>query len=286
MAGDVQQSYLLGYNHGLGQGPELLLQAHLPQDALIPDITPDEAMAHGVTALRARGLRLLHPAEVAEQIDAAVRERRPYALVRLGDGELLTLAQDRVMSWPEIRRVGAFLPRAGVNVPDPAARDELLQAVISANAVGVPMSRLPHYQPLFMRIARAYGLDLPSMQLTTSTINGALFEHGCLMRILQGRQILVIGNAAAPLAAALQPLGIGIAGVIAPVRGVADAARVVQEAVSLDYDLAWVSAGIAAVPICTRLAAAKGKPAIDFGSLADRMAALPAGPELQAVPNR
>jgi len=264
----------------------MLLQSYLPQDMLIPNITPEEAMAQGVSALKARGLRLLGSAQISAQIDAAIRERRPYSFVRLGDGELLTLAQERVMPCREIRRVGAFLPRSGVRVPDPAARDELLQAVRDASLVGVPTSRRPYFQPLLMKIAAVYGIDLTVMQLTTSTMNGAIYEQGYLMNILQGRRIFVIGNAAAPLAAALQRLGVGIAGMIAPVHGMADVTRVVREAAAVDYDLAWVSAGVAAIPICTRLAAATSKPAIDFGSLANRLAAVPAESVLHSAPNR
>lgn len=269
-----------GYADGLRSGKEALLQEFLPLDVLIPDLTPEAAMRAGIAALRESGYPILFPPAVFQKIDEAIREQRPYSFIRLGDGELLTLAQEHVLPIAEIRRVGAYLPKAGVSIPDPAARDALLDAVKNASLVGIPMSRMPYFQPLFVRIARAYGLPLGSMRLTTSTMNYSLDDQGYMMKLMEGRNILVIGNAAPQLASVLRKRGVSIAGVISPVHGFRDAERIIRIAASRSFDLALVSAGIAAVPICVRLAALTGKAAIDFGSLANRMAGIAADMEL------
>lgn len=255
-------------------GQEALLQEHLPMDVLIPGITPEAAIKAGIAALRSQGYPILFPPAVFKEIDSAIRERRPYSFVRLGDGELLTLAQHAVLPEQEIRRVAPYLPSAGVNIPDLEARDQLIQAVKNASLVGVPTSRLPYFQPLFVRVAQAYGIDIASLRLTTSTMNVSLDDHGFLTKLMENRKVLVIGNAARPLAEALRARGIHIVGAVSPVNGVKDAARVTSEAAKEDFDLALVAAGVAAVLICTRLAALTGKAAIDIGSHANRMAGI------------
>ena len=268
-------AYQRGYADGVTNGAEELLERLMPPDVLIPDLTPETALRAGIAALRSSGYPLLMPQAVFHELDAALREKRPFSFIRLGDGELLTLAQERVLPWDLIRTVGTFLPMAGVTVPDLAARDALLFALRNASLVGVPVSRKPFFQPLFVQIVRTYGIPLESLRLTTSTMNYSLDDHGLMMKLMEGRSVLVIGNVAPQLAAFLRSHGVTVTGVIAPVGGVRDAERVIALAAGVPFDLALVAAGIAAVPICVRLAALTGKVAIDFGSLANRMTGVP-----------
>jgi hypothetical protein len=268
-------AYQRGYADGMRNGLEALLEQLMPVDVLIPDLTPETVMRAGIAALRPTGYPLLMPPAVFQELDSALREQRPYSFIRLGDGELLTLAQERVLPLDTIRMAGAFLPKAGVTVPDLAARDALLFALRNASLVGIPVSRMPYFQPLFVQIVRTYGIPLESLKLTTSTMNYSLDDHGYMMKLMEGRKILVIGNVAPQLAAFLRKNGMAVTGVISPVRGFRDAERVIGIAAGYSFDLALVAAGIAAVPICVRLAAMTGKVAIDFGSLANRMTGVP-----------
>ena len=88
-------------------------------------------------------------------------------------------------------------------------------------------------------------------------------------RLLQGRKLLIIGNAAPELAHVLTGHGFIITGIISPVNGFADIERVMVEVRDIEFDLALVSAGIPAVMISYRIAAERGKVALDFGHLAD-----------------
>ncbi|MNJ57412.1 hypothetical protein D3C77_530000 [compost metagenome] len=54
-------------------------------------------------------------------------------------------------------------------------------------------------------------------------------------------------------------------------NGTRDVARVVQQAAQMEFDLAFVSAGIAAVGICTEIASQMGKVALDMGHLANKL---------------
>jgi len=274
-SGAEAAAYQRGYADGVRNGAEELLEQLMPPDVLIPDLTPETAMRAGIAALRPTGYPLLMPQAVFHELDAALREQRPYSFIRLGDGELLTLAQERVLPWDLIRTAGAFLPMAGVTVPDLAARDALVFALRNASLVGIPVSRKPFFQPLFVQIVRTYGIPLESLKLTTSTMNYSLDDHGLMMKLMEGRSVLVIGNVAPQLAAFLRSRGVTVTGVIAPVQGFRDAERVIALAAGLPFDLALVAAGIAAVPICVRLAALTGKVAVDFGSLANRLTGVP-----------
>ncbi len=267
-----RSDFELGYRQGLCDGAEQLLELQLPSDILIPDITATEAVAAGVQALRARAIPLLGAESVYAELDGALRERRPYAFIRLGDGELMTLAQEVVIPVSAVRASSPFLPYAGIVVPNLQARDEIARCVRLASLVGVPLSRKPQFQPLLFKTLRAHGIPCADLKLTTSTMNYALHEQGYLMPLLAGRKVLVVGNVAGELARALQLQGILIAGVVSPVRGYSDVDRAVSEAMMYDFDIALVSAGIPAVPIVVRLVQSTGKVAIDFGHSADRIA--------------
>ncbi|MBW4841065.1 MAG: hypothetical protein KZY74_16870 [Paenibacillaceae bacterium] len=215
---------------------------------------------------------LLTPAGVFAAANEALREGRPLSVVRLGDGELITLAHGTVISIGEALRWGAFLPYAGVHLPDPAAREALATAVRSADIIGVPESRHPSYQGLLFPVLHHYGIDYRTLRLTTSTVNYEMNTAGYLTRLLQGRRVLLIGNQAEALAGFLGQRGVNVVGWLAPVRGVADATEIAMRVREFpDFDLALVAAGVAAVMICVQLSREWGKVALDLGHLADKL---------------
>lgn len=276
-----EKAYGKGYLQGYYDGGEGILEARLPADAVFPNVTVESVIAAGIAALRPQGLPLLGPAFVYEELERALTGGIPYSLVRLGDGELLAMAQETVMPAEEVARLGPFLSYAGVNVPDPQARDELAEAVRRASVVGVPLSRKPLFQPLLFKVWQAHGIRPDSVRLTSSTINYSLDEEGYWPKLMSGRRILAVGNAAEPLARALRKQGVQVTAAVGPVGGMNDWERAAREAAGCPFDLALVAAGIAAVPICVRLAETTGKVAVDFGHLADRMAGLREGPEIR-----
>lgn len=270
-------AYTRGYAEGWYGGGEKLLEERLPQDVLIPDLTVAEALAAGVQVLRARGVPLLGPEAVFQELEDALLTKTPRSLVRLGDGELLTLAQDTVMSIQQVREAGKFLSYAGVEVPDLKARDEMAAAIRVADLIGVPLSRRPTFQPLLFAVLRAHNIDPYRLRYTTSTMNYTLEDLGLMGRLMAGRRLVLIGDTAPELAQKLLERGMEVTGIVSPVQGIADTHRVVGEAVSQNFDMALVSAGVAAIPICVHLAAITGKVAIDFGHLANRIAGIERG---------
>lgn len=246
-----------------------MLEQALPLHLLLPEVNLQEVIALGAAQLVPRCVPLIGVHEVYGEIEQAIQERRACSIVRLGDGELLTLAQDVVYDTGTISREGTFLPYAGVVPPDLAARDQLVHAIRGATIVGVPQSRRKHFHPLLHAAFRANHIDLGALRLTSSTVNYALQQSGLLLRLLAGKQLLVIGNTAPALVHVLAQHGCTISGMITPVRGVKDVDRVMNEVHGIVFDLALVSAGIPAVIICTRIANELGRAALDFGHMAD-----------------
>jgi len=272
-----QRGYNLGYEQaaemhyakGLYEGGDMWIDQHLPADFIVPDVTVREIIAEGLERMRDRWIRLLSPAEVAASLREALDARRPFSVVRLGDGELLTLSQDTVLPADEVRRRGDFLGYAGVEVPDLAARDALAAAIGRASVVGVPKQRLRNFQPLLVPALNAFGMDHRSLRLTSSIINYGLFYEGHLRPLLEGRKVLVVGNHAEELRQVMERQLPASVQAVAPVRGMKDVDRVLDSIRPLDFDIALVSAGVAAVPIAQRIAGEMGKVALDFGHLAD-----------------
>lgn len=266
------EAYAHGHREGLFEGGEAKLGRLIPHHTMLPEITVDAVIAEGFRSVADSLYPLLPAPAVFQAAVTALQEGRPLSIVRLGDGELLTLAHGTVIPTEDAIRWGSFLPYAGVQLPDAGAREALAQAVRSADIIGVPQSRHPSYQGLLFPVLRHYGMDYRTMQLTTSTVNYELNAGGYLARLLEGRRVLLIGNQSPELADLLSRQGIAITGWVAPVQGVADVEAVlIRTREQPDFDLALVAAGIAAVMICSRLAAEQGKLALDLGHLADKL---------------
>ncbi|WP_170287165.1 GT-D fold domain-containing glycosyltransferase [Paenibacillus faecis] len=265
------EAYDEGYRSGLFDGGEARVGLQLPRYMILPELGLDDVIRAGLEALSSFLMRLKTPSEVYKAFERTLHEREPLSLIRLGDGELLTLAHDTVLPTEQVKRYGTFLPYAGVDLPDRAAREALAGALRQADLVGVPESRHPFFQGLLFPVLRYYGLDYRALKMTSSTINYALNEEGWLRKLIAGRRLLLVGNAAPALAERLAAEGCRICGVIAPVNGIHDADRIVKQAAGIEFDLALVAAGIAAVTICAGIAAESGKAALDFGHMADKL---------------
>ncbi|WP_237691031.1 GT-D fold domain-containing glycosyltransferase [Paenibacillus caui] len=267
-----RRAYESGYREGCFEGGEGVVTRLLPPHMILPGITAEGLIASGIRHLPPGSMiPLLPPPDVAGALRDALDNGRPFSIVRLGDGELLTLAHDTVLPVEEARMRGPFLPYAGVELPAHEVREALAAALRKADIIGVPASRHPSFQGLLSPVFTHYGLDLTSLRLTSSTVNYALAEEGLLLPLLRGRKVLVAGNRAEGLAQVLQRVGIEVSGLVTPVRGVHDTEAAVLAASGQSFDIALVAAGIAAVLISTEIACRLGKPALDFGHLANKL---------------
>ncbi|MGM1048163.1 MAG: GT-D fold domain-containing glycosyltransferase [Bacillota bacterium] len=261
------------YKKGLYDGGEGIVDSILPELEILPGISVRKIIEVGMKQMSSHYYRLFGATEVAEMIRSALKKRSPLSVIRLGDGELLTLAQEVVMSEEEVRKEGHFLSYSGVNLPDLAARDMLAAAIRKADIVGIPKLRLSNFQPLAFSVLKAHRIDYRNLKLTLSTINYALHLEGFIRGILAGYRVLIVGNSAPGLSKVLEDNGVRVTGVVTPVDGIRDIQRVMHEiSDAREFDIALVGAGIPAVIIVQRIASELGKVALDFGHLADSLA--------------
>lgn len=158
--------------------------------------------------------------EIAPQILRALRDKRGFSLIRLGDAEILTLAQDTVFPtrvnvpvWGhlmaelchdpvlgkgdnnEVLRWRDMMYSSGIHYPDLDARDLLAEAVKSADVVGIPVRNRPGrsrahlkilegFQTVLLEIFKILNLNKSNMQLADSAIHYLLFRSGWLHKIL------------------------------------------------------------------------------------------------------
>lgn len=264
---DAQDPVEYAAAYGLFKGGEELLQEQLGNSVLNADLRT--VIDLGLHQLVARRIHLLTAQEVVTRLEAALAAGSGFAVIRFGDGELLTLAQDSVLTTDEVRLAAPWLHLSGVIVPDLQARDKLADAFQSADVVGVPTSRFMTYGTLFLRLASFYHWPIETMPLTSSVINYAINETtDFYQHVLQTRKVLLIGNRSAQLQTVLEARGVtSIVGHV-PVTGMSAIPTALNESFQYDFDVALVAAGIPACVICPELRD-RGKVAIDFGHLAD-----------------
>lgn len=265
-----ESGYAEGFRDGVFAGGEALVAQHIPPDHILPAVAADLIEA-GFRQYAPTLTRLASPHEMAGHIQGALDAQRPLSVVRLGDGELLTLAADTVLPGEQVQELAPFLPYAGVPRSTPDIRAELAEAIRGADWIGVPISRAPTFQGLLFPVLRHFGIDWSRLNLTSSTINYSLHHSGLLLPVVQGRRVLLIGSQAVELGALLIGRGVHVTGIIGTVEGVADIPRVMQQTAEHSFDIALVAAGIPAVILCRRIAGELGRVAIDFGHLADKL---------------
>lgn len=256
---------------GIYRGGEEIVFRKLGPNQVIP-YNLEEIIDAGMKALSPELIQLKTERETEQIIRNALQEKRGLSLIRLGDGELLAMAHDLFIPSNELTNDQRFqfLSYAGIHLPDHCMRDILTKNVLQADVVGVPKARYPTYQRLFIKLAHYWQWPLKEMCLTHSQINYQLNEETPLFHhLLSHYNVLLIGNRMREAIGQFHALGYkNVVGEI-PVAGVHSVPRVMNVAQRYDFDIALVSAGIAANLICVEIAR-QNKIAIDFGHLIDR----------------
>ena len=211
----------------------------------------------------------LPPVAVARMIAAASRAGRPFSLVRVGDGEALTLAQGTVRS-PAYVAEHHFLREAGVIVPDPRAQEGVRYAVRHADVVGVAARRdLPDFAPLTEEAFSYFGLN--PVHLCDCCINYALQAEGLLIPLLRGKRLFLVNRRWPAWAHALTKLyELRIIGG-ASVDHYGQTGAALAAARLRRFEVALCAAGVPATWLSVALARQNRCVALDLGRLADLM---------------
>lgn len=267
---------------GLYRGGEHFVSRKLGKNNYIP-INVEEIIEAGLVNLKKQILPLEGPEEIANKIRSALRKGNGFSVISLGDGELIVLAHDILLSTAEIKKNQRLvlqerkitsqkdefpLLNTGINLPNHHIRDTLAKNVLEAHAVGIPTSRYPTYQCMFNNLVKHYQWPLNKMSLTNSVIGYRLNHTTIYHELLSNYKVLLIGNKMNEGKAYFNKLGYNsIVGTI-PVPGFNSYEGVIKEANKYDFDIALVAAGVAANVICVELSKKK-KIAIDIGRLID-----------------
>lgn len=215
--------------------------------------------------------------DVLDQLEAALQEKRPFSLVRVGDGENIVMSQESV--WPmeqvlqERWAIKANLGQKGLRLPNLKMRDEVAASLKKATIVGVlprgdSTIKAPDYlkRPLTDMIFAHYGI---SPQLTChACVNRELVQVPRFWQILAGKRVLLVTRELDELQAALvkEPYHLDIVSTVAfdNYDQMDETLQWIQTHQD-DFDVALFSCGVNAVILAERTAALAGKVAIDFG---------------------
>lgn len=258
-------------SEALYRGGEALVEQRLPVNQVLHLHSVAEIIEAGIQQLHSELIPLVSTENVKQLIQQALDQGSGYSLIRLGDGEMLTLCQGTIFSPAEVEMIGGhFLPYSGITIGDEAHRNKLLNSILQANLIGIPVSRLPHFQGLFRQIWQHHQLPLRELTLTSSLINYKLDEVNFVFHLLKHYRVLLVGNVMQQLHQRLHLEGFyNVVGAV-PVRGMNDIPHVMERMQHYHYDIAFVSAGVAAAVLCP-LIAQQGKVAIDFGHMANQL---------------
>ncbi|MEN6324652.1 MAG: hypothetical protein ABFD18_00355 [Syntrophomonas sp.] len=163
--------------------------------------------------------RVMNTYAVVDLIFRALANRQGFSFIRLGDSELLILAQDLmfpssidISQWgslladlccdhdlgegdDEVSRWGYIVRVSGNQFPDPLAREYLKKAVFSASLIGIPsvyrpgrslehMKLLEGFQTLFLKILSKLAIPLENLKLADSAEHHMLHASGCFRKLL------------------------------------------------------------------------------------------------------
>ncbi len=222
-------------------------------------------MANQFTIPDARELLYL----VKEHLD----QRRPFSLVRIGDGENFILAQESIHPVQDLiamYNVVASDRYSGIAIPNLEARDRLLQAVRRATVLGLlHQTDCYCWYPLTEKILSHY-------RITPRLTCYAFINHYCantplFYELFRHTRILLIGRPMARLREVLERRYqfTGIMGVL-DLRNYHDLDRVLAQLPRFNFELALISAGANAKMVAVA-AMDLGRVGFDFGHAADNI---------------
>jgi hypothetical protein len=221
--------------------------------------------------------KLLSELEVLRKIHRALREQKPFSLVRIGDGENIVLAQGKFLSNEELEQTywvrDSRTGRKGVDLPNLTLRDRMLKGIKAADVVGICRQQNDEVsaptrfkRALTNRIFDYYNLQ--PRELCYVFCNRKMVSYRYFWKIIHQYRTLLISKWADEYAkqitskyADLPPQIVGTINF-----GHYDQISTVLKKVGkYEFDLALISAGVNAVILAPAIAKRYNKVAIDFG---------------------
>lgn len=216
--------------------------------------------------------------EVLKQIKNALQYRKPFSLVRVGDGENIILAQGKFMSEEEVMN-SYWVQQSesgkgkGVTLPSLRLRDRLLRHISKANIVGICRNsgdrvRAPaiYKRELTNKIFEFY--NLTPKQCCYVFINREMVSHRMFWEIMNQYRVLLISKWARDYADFIRKKYPKLRPNIVECINFThydQIPKLLKQVGKYHFDLALISAGVNALIIAPKIAEMYGKVAIDFG---------------------
>lgn len=199
--------------------------------------------------------------EVLARIKQALHRKSGLSLARLASGEALVLAHNKII--PQ-ERIPWWVEYAGVKLPNERARRLLLEAVETADLVGLSTD-YDHWEsaPLLDLALTAY--KAKPKYITSSTINWHLHYGDRLYKMIGQTPTVLVGRMAEAALPGLRRKGVNVV-YTEDLEGLDDLDRVEEALLAkAHFQVALVAAGIPATILCPRLARMLRCIAIDYG---------------------
>ncbi len=223
---------------------------------------------------------VLSSGELMDKILEALDKKIPCPVVSLGASETFVLAQESVLSLPQILRhaeaqvankgVQRGQEHRGVRFPNLEARDALVEALRKIDTVGYNLTIKDHNSGLLTELVlEHYGL-WPKYTFEAYIRRVIMFsQQEKFEQMLRGRDILIVAGYADEVAEALHRnlknrLGLKVAGAVR-IHEFEQIPRVMREIGRIRFDLALLAAGLNAIILAAHVAEYHGKVAFDLG---------------------
>lgn len=203
--------------------------------------------------------------EIVDRIGYSLSWGRPFSLIRLGDGELMVLAQELIYSFDWIEKNvpwGNSNTYCGVRLPNLELRDRMVDSITKADMVGVFAD-----DDFTLQVFNALNIQPRSICYAFENIYLPMFKP--FVNLIRRYPPLLVGRPAEQFARYLyETLGVVVPGTV-PIDGYEEIELCIEAMSGISHDWSLVSAGCNATVICTAMAEQWGKVAIDFGHAPD-----------------
>lgn len=220
---------------------------------------------------------LLTVDQALSKVTDAIVKRKPFSLVRVGDGENLILAQNSVMTIDNVLKEKwvrhANRGLKGISLPNIVFRDQMVAALKAATMVGIPFH---NNDPILTedRLKRELTdkvfqhFKIKPKTLCHTFVNRVFTQKQTFWEALKGKKIMLIGQWSEQSAQLLrkQPYKLNI-NLILPFSHNNEMHQTL-ETIRLNenqFDIALISCGVNAVVLAPEIVEMTGKIAIDFG---------------------
>lgn len=223
--------------------------------------------------------RLLNTEQVFEELRLALEHKKPWSLVRIGDGENRFLAQDSVWSMEQTmkdrwaRKANSGKKVKGVTFPNLPLRDLMVESIRQAHVVGLLqpgdktiLAPVQLKRPLTDRLFAYFKLNPPAT--CDALVFRSLAKKADFWTLLRRQRILLITRNAKRFERILksEPYQLQITRTI-PFSHCEQMPEALEKIAAYQdhFDIALISCGVNAVVLAPKVAEHAGKVGIDMG---------------------